>query len=624
MRRTQRWMSGWLAGAVLAALAPEIAMAKPSKQKAPASPFGEHLLPPVLPWKGKSEALMVKAGDPWITPSETTGLTASPSYDETVAFARKMADASPLLRLEVFGRSPEGRELVALVASKDGETLDPAKPRLLIQAGIHPGEIDGKDAGFMLLRDIAFKGKAALLDRVNVVFVPIFSVDGHERNSPYSRPNQRGPVTQGWRHTAQNLNLNRDYAKAGAPEMQAMIGLINRFDPDLYLDLHVTDGLDYQHDITYVFEAWGGHESRSPEGGRWLDTVYRPAVDAALSAMGHKPAPYISPLDNSAPEKGLSVGPGAVRFSTGYGDARRLPTVLVETHSLKPYRQRVLGTYVLLEATLKAAAEQGTALRAARLADQAKRPSKVVLGWEEAKTPYATFRFGPVSRDSVVSPVTGTPVVRWTGKTLPSVDVPVFGSVPAAHAVVPEAYYVPAHKTEVIARLKAHGLKAETLTAPRTVSLQMGRFAQIAHDPKTREMEGQFPVSFSGLTWAEETVTFAPGSLVVPTDQPLGELAVLLLEPDSRDSFLAWGYFPEIQQRVEYMEAYAIAPMGEAMMKADPKLKAEFEAKLAADKAFADSPFARLQFFYERSPYYDRHFRRYPVGKVIAKSVSGQ
>jgi murein tripeptide amidase MpaA len=125
--------------------------------------------------------------------------------------------------METFGKSPEGRDLLVLYVSKDGKTFDPKKPVLLVQAGIHPGEIDGKDAGMMLLRDMAFHGKDKLLDKVNLVFVPIFSVDGHERASPYSRPNQRGPAIQGWRHTAQNLNLNRDYGKLDAPEMRAMI-----------------------------------------------------------------------------------------------------------------------------------------------------------------------------------------------------------------------------------------------------------------------------------------------------------------------------------------------------------------------------------------------------------------
>ncbi|MDP8915906.1 MAG: M14 family metallopeptidase, partial [Pseudomonadota bacterium] len=329
-----------LAAGALLGSAPAPTLAQTSSRTMPSTvPMTpESILPPAPAWRGASERLLAPAGDPWITPSERTGLTATPSYDETIAWLRRLDAASPLIRMETFGKTAQGRDLWVVVASRD-RNLAAAKPTVLAQAGIHAGEIDGKDAGLMLLRDIAFRGKAGLLDRANLLFVPVFNADGHERSSPYNRPNQRGPVSQGWRTTAQNLNLNRDYAKADSPEMRAMIGLIRRYRPDLYLDLHVTDGIDHQHDITYAFEAWDGRHGRSRAGGAWLDRRLRPELDAALSANGHVPGPYIDPVDPRAPEKGITIAPSLPRFSTGYGDAIRLPTLLVETHSLKPYRQ---------------------------------------------------------------------------------------------------------------------------------------------------------------------------------------------------------------------------------------------------------------------------------------------
>src|SRR6516164_9339384 len=190
---------------------------------AAAGAVAEDWLPPAQPWNGASEALIAKAGDPWITPSEKTGLTETPSYDETIAYLKKLAKASPLLSLQEFGHTAQGRALYVVVAAR-GHAFSPGaarrkgRPTLLVQAGIHSGEIDGKDAGLMLLRDIAFRGKASLLDGANLLFVPIFNADGHERSSEWNRPNQRGPVRQGWRTTAQNLNLNRDYMKADSPE----------------------------------------------------------------------------------------------------------------------------------------------------------------------------------------------------------------------------------------------------------------------------------------------------------------------------------------------------------------------------------------------------------------------
>ena len=211
------------------------------------------LLPPVSTWHGESEALVAKRNDRWATPAEQTGLTDSTGYDETVRYLKQLAGASRLLSLQEFGRSAQDRPLYVVIASKT-RTFSPEairnakKPTLLVQAGIHSGEIDGKDAGLMLLRDIVRGTKAKLLDNVTFLFVPIFNVDGHERSSAWNRPNQRGPLNQGWRTTAQNLNLNRDYVKADAPEMQAMLRLLDQYMPTLYLDLHVTVAKDWQRD----------------------------------------------------------------------------------------------------------------------------------------------------------------------------------------------------------------------------------------------------------------------------------------------------------------------------------------------------------------------------------------
>ncbi len=571
-------------------------------------------LPPPLPWTGASEALVAAPSDPWITPSEKTGLTDTPTYEETLAFVRRLDRASPLIQVETIGQTPQGREIVVVRASRDGLRRNAAKPLVLAQGGIHAGEIDGKDAGLMLLRDIAFKGKAGLLDRADFLFIPVFNPDGHERSTPYSRPNQRGPVSQGWRHTAQNLNLNRDYVKADSPEMRSLLYVLTRYEPDLYVDLHVTDGMDYQFDITFGFDGWDGRYAESPAIGRWLDTVYRPAVDGALKGAGHIPAPLIFGRDEGNPAAGIGMNAFTPRYSHPYGDLRRLPAVLVENHSLKPYRQRVLGTYVLLEATLKAAGDNAAALKAAIAQDRAHRPAKVVTNWRPAREPAGTFDFLPVRSEQVYSPASGGLVTRFLGAPAPALKVPVYVSEPAVEVAIAPAYWVPATKLDVIMRLRLHGIITETLTEPRTVEVEMLRAGAFTVGAP---QEGRFPVNATGWTRETRRETFPRGSVRVSTDQPLGALVATMLEPESGDSFFAWGFFPEILQRVEYMEPYALAPMAERMLADDPKLKAEFEAKLAAEPAFAASPTQRLRWFYERSPFNDDRYLLYPVGREV-------
>ncbi len=569
-------------------------------------------LPPVLPWHGASERLIADPGDPWITPAEAANFETTPSYAETRQWLERLAAASQLLRIESFGRTPQGRDLYAVVASKPGRR----KPVVLVQAGIHPGEIDGKDAGLMLLRDIALRGKDRLLDNVDLVFVPIFNADGHERSSPFNRPNQRGPRSQGWRTTAQNLNLNRDYLKADTPEMRAMIGLLRRYRPALYMDIHVTDGIDYQYDITFAFNGWSGYYAHSPNIGRWLDSRYRPALTRALAMAGHIPGMYVDVRDARHPDAGINLNPDQARYSTGYGDLARIPTILIETHSLKPYRQRVLGTYVVVEESLRLIGAEGAGLQSAIAADQASRPVTEVVTWKPAPKPlYVIPDFKGMAHESYRSAASGGNEVRWLGRPVTQ-RMAVFGAVPDKVVTLPAAWWVPATKPDVIALLRLHGIRFETIAQPRTITLDMARVVGPQFRPAD---EGHIPLKAQGFTHALGQETFPAGSVRVPSDQPLARLAAAMLEPESTDGVLAWNFFPEILQRTEYIEGYVIAPLAERMLATDPALKAAFEQKLAADRKFAADPDARFAWFYERTPYYDDRYLLYPVGRELKR-----
>ncbi len=585
----------------------------PSVPNSPA--WDQPFLPPAPDWNGSSRSLLREASDPWVTAFEADAdHDFSPNYADTRAWFDRLDAASDLIRIEQFGTSPEGRPIYAVIASKDGDTLDPSKPVLLAQAGIHPGEIDGKDAGMMLLRDMAFYGRDDLLDRVNLILIPILSVDGQERASAYSRPNQRGPRIQGWRNTATNQNLNRDYLKLDQPEMRAVRGLILKYKPDLYVDIHVTDGLDYQYDVTYGYNGENGSYSRSPAIATWLDQAFKPAMNAALEAQGHIPGELVFGQDDANPRAGLNDGGLGERFSNGWGSAARVPTILIENHSLKPHEQRVLGTYVFLEQAMLTLAERGGDLRAAITADSALRPAEIPANFVQDEAASSTRPFKGILYNTYDSPASGRREIRWSGQADPELwQMPFYGSHPTLTLRRPAAYWVPSYRTDIIERLAIHGIRMEPIAEPRTVDVVMLRL----NDPRlaARANEGHVAVAISGVTPERKTWTFPTGSVRVPTDQSLGDIVVLLLEPQSSESFFAWGFFPEVLSRVEYIEGYAIAPLAERMLSTDPALKAEFEAKLAAEPAFATDGDARLQWFYERTPFYDDHYRLYPVGR---------
>jgi len=427
--------------------------------------------------------------------------------------------------------------------------------------------------------------------------------------------NQRGPRVQGWRTNARNLNLNRDYTKADTGEMQAMLRALNDYDPDLYVDIHVTDGIDYQYDITYGFN---GELGWSPHAARWMTEHLRPAVDGALTEMGHVPGPLIFAADSRDITRGIYSWTASPRFSHGYGDARHLPTLLVENHSLKPYRQRVLGTYVLLRELLELLADQGEGLQRATARDRADRPEEVVLTRKMGDAVPDSMLFHAVSEETRLSPISGRPEAMWTGHPY-DVTIPVLEPrEPDQVARVPKAYVVPAAWAGLSDILDLHGIQYEVIEGSRRLKVERDRLPE-AH-VEDAPFEGHMRVSPGPATAERERVEFAPGSLIVSTDQPLGVLVTMLFEPQSQDSFLQWGYFLEILQRTEYFEDYVMVPMARSMLDEDPALSRAFQKKLLTDSDFAGDPRARLGFFYQKTPYYDRRWKLYPVGRLLEPS----
>lgn len=569
------------------------------------------ILPPIIEWHGKSEALLAAPDSEWATPFEQNGLKTSPNYDDTFAWLDKLISQTDMLKKVSIGKSPQGRDIWMIVASKEGAEDAPTllknnKPSVLVQAGIHSGEIDGKDAGMMLLRDIVIGDKAALLDNANLLFVPIFSVDAHERSTEYNRVNQRGPVNMGWRTTTNNLNLNRDYAKADSLEMQHMLRAINIWQPDLYIDVHVTDGIDYQYDVTFGYNLAQG---QSPSSFKWLENSYRPAIEAALTAEGHVPGPLVFAIDNTDITKGMSLWNASPRFSNGYGDARHLPTILIENHSLKPFKQRVLGTYVMLEATLKTIGDQSTKLKSAIQQDKYRYSPRVTLTWKQEQQAKG-WDFKGIGYSMEQSAISGNEIVRWNGEPKLYPNLPVIGGTKADIKVNrPTAYYVPPQWKDVIERLSVHGIRMTTINKPSKQKLQQYQFSEAKFG--SADYEGHQRVK---ATVSSQTIeaTLPTGTVRIDTEQPLGDLAILLLEPQSPDSLFQWGFFNPIFTRTEYIENYAVEPLAAQMLKADPKLQAAFDEALK-DEAFAADPKARLRWFYQRSPYYDNEYQKYPV-----------
>ena len=293
----------------------------------------------------------------------------------------------------------------------------------------------------MLLRDMTVKGsKRELLEKVNVLFVPTRESEtgmSGPRGSAASINADHSKLVE--RSHARNLNLNRDYAKLDAPETRSIVQVMNQWQPDIYLDLHVTDGADYQYDITWAFAS---DFQYSPAAARWFESNLEPILVHDLEMMGHMTTRYINFIDDLDPTKGLEGGALLPRFSTGYSNMRHLPGLLVETHSLKPYAQRVTGTYVLLESALKVAGEDTAALRRAIAEDCAKR-EWISTKWGASDQPPPQIQFLGVEYKRTESPISGGPKIEWLGNPV-TMEIPGQpGVAPRAKVLKPAAYWVP-------------------------------------------------------------------------------------------------------------------------------------------------------------------------------------
>jgi hypothetical protein len=553
------------------------------------------------------------------TVAERSGYQATGRYDEVQRLCAQYQKAYPkAVRCFSFGETPEGRPMLAMAVSRSGAlTAQAARQRklpvLLVQGGIHAGEIDGKDAGFWALRE-ALDGKAAAgaLDKQVVLFVPVFNVDGHERFGKNNRPNQRGPVEMGWRVTAQNYNLNRDYLKADAPEMQAMLALVNEWDPLGYIDLHVTDGAKFQPDVSIQVEpVHGGDAALQPLGKALRDNVI-----ADLRRQGSDPRHFYISFDKTdQPDSGFVDGMSTARFSTGYFPLRNRFAMLVETHSWRDYPHRVKVTRNTIVSLMEQFAQHGAAwakaaaeadVRAAGLSEMpltyktTERTEMIDFpGYEYTRTP------SEVSGGTWTRYDEGKPQ-KWTVPLRDQVVPDVVGKAPAG------GYLVPAAQAALLEpKLKVHGIRYKRLAAaPGKVMVETFR----ADEAKltATSFEGRQMASWKGA-WKAEQRELGKGALFVPIAQPKSRLVMTMLEPHNADSLAGWGFFNNYLERKEYMEEYVAEEVAREMLAADPALAAAFKARLESDPAFAKSPRARLDFFARRHATWDERHNLYPV-----------
>lgn len=545
----------------------------------------------------------------WKTLAEKTDFRKTPRYEETMAYFQRLADKSQMVSIYSFGKSPQGRDINVVIVDKDGLTSPEAiraKGRMviLIQCCIHSGEPDGKDATMIWLRDLVISGKdKSLLGDISFLIIPIFNVDGHEDFRATNRINQNGPDELGTRNTAQLLNLNRDYLKVDSPEVKAWLRLYNKWDPELFIDCHVTNGADFQYVMTYDIENHG--KAITEPLNSFSINVFEKELNSRMTSSGFPMFPYCEYERTYAPELGASLDVFDPRYSQSYVAYRNRLGLLLETHIYKPYESRVMATlesirnsaYILQKhkKELLGAMKQADAITSS--AEYRKTPFPVKYEIDRSVVSHVDYLGW--QRDTVISDLSGGKWVKHNYDKPMTYDVPLYKNHKTTLEIrIPKAYVILPQYGNLTELLELHGLKYDVLDSPaqmqvETYRYQGGTFA-------TRQSEGRVPVVSTKYTTQTETILCPKGSYIVPMDQPNAKLALYMFEPDAPGSLTYWGFFNvHVQADNEYWVNPAYMEFkGREMLAENPKIRAEFEEKMK-DKAFADSPDAILNYFYE-------------------------
>ena len=561
--------------------------------------------------------------DKWLTYCEKTDFKKTCRYDETIEFCKALAAESQMLTYTTFGKSAQGRDLPLLIVDKQGysrsrDVVQSNRMVVLIQAAVHAGEVDGKDAGLMLIRDMVIhRTNLRLLDNVTIVFIPVFNVDGHENFSKYNRINQNGPEEMGFRTTSTNLNLNRDYLKMDAPEMKAWHRLFLEWMPDFIIDIHTTNDADYQYVTTYAMEV---HGNMSPSITDWQKDVFIKSLERAMDKSGFPIFPYVVFRKWHDPQSGLRSWVATPDLSQGYTALQNRPGLLIENHSHKDYKSRVTATVEMLKHSLTILNREYLDLRL--MINEAER---YCSSPEFRKAPFP-LRFETASDSIIVdfkgfqyevkkSDLTGGDWFIYNNKKPTNFKVPYFNQQKVAESVkLPVAYVVPPEWEEVINRLAFIGVEGRRLKRAEELKVRSCHFENVKLSANS--FEGRQRVENFDMLEKEENIILPAGSFIILLNQPTARVIPHILEPRAPSSYFYWGFFNSIFEQKEYTESYVMESYARDMLK-NEDLKKEFEKALEENPEMKDNQRAILNWFYMKSPYWDQRINRYPVFMIM-------
>lgn len=540
----------------------------------------------------------------------------TPTHDEVIDFYQTLARSYPqFFRLSANGPTDVGRPLHTGVLSFEGAfTPQAARERqqcvVLINNAIHPGEPAGVDATMMLIRDaLTSDSLRQQLRGITLVVIPMYNIGGALNRGSYSRANQVGPAAHGFRGNARNYDLNRDFIKADTRNAQSFSRIFTDWRPHLFIDNHTSNGADYPYVMTLI--PTHADKLHAPQA-QHLREVMLPYLYERMAATPYEMTPYV--YASSTPDKGIMGFLDAPRYSTGYAALFNTIGFMPEAHMLKPYAQRVMGTYELMRIMLDHTAMHRTTIMTQKaMADAATaRRQQWVVDWALDSTRVDSLDFKGYTPRYKTSAVTGEPRLYYDQSQPRTYRIPYYNSYrPTVTVDMPEFYIVPQSHTAVVERLRLNGVELDPLPQDRQLTVEV-YYITSTRTPQ-QPYEGHFWHRDVQVRRDTQTIQYYQGDWLVRCNQPENQYIAHVLEPQSSDGFLTWNFFDAIFQQKEYFSPYVWEDVAAEILAKDADLRRQFEAAKAQKPDM--STYDQLLWVYRHSPYYEVTHRRYPIAR---------
>ena len=551
------------------------------------------------------------------TTFEKSGGTQSPAYPEIINWWKKLDEKSGKVKLLTMGMTDAGYPLHLVVVANNGdynfEQIRRNNKRIiLVNNGIHPGEPDGIDASMLLARDIV-EGRCKIPDNIVIAFIPVYNIGGCLNRSANYRVDQNGPDEFGFRGNSQNLDLNRDMIKCDSKDARALTEIFHLLDPDVFVDNHVSNGADYQHVMTLLSTQ---NSKLGGAMGEYLKNEFEPALYGAMKTKGFELVPYVNSFGDT-PENGWPEYWDSPRYVSGYAALWHCFSFVPESHMLKPYNQRVKGTYALMQSFIEFTSRNSAVIKNLRqqTKDAVKMQAEFPISWALDRTQYKEVLYKGFEAGRKPSEVSGLPRLYYDRSKPFEKTVKIFNTYTVKSTIKkPRAYIIPQGWWKVIELLQLNKVQMTQLKRDTVITVEVYKIDDYKTLPRQYEMHHlntDVKVSMS-----EQSIQFRKGDWYIPMNQVANRFLIETLEPQAEDAYFAWNYFDAVLGQKEGYSAYAFEDIAADYLKKNPELVSKMDQLRKTDTAFAKSGRAQLNYVYQQSPWYEPDHLRYPVFRV--------